>query len=371
MDKRNYSIIIGSKAYFDKTIPSFSEEAEVQNFLELVKYNDKVGKSILYSKRYAKILIIKNSCYSGIVEEAHDYLEALIEDITTQDAKIYIHNPPSNLISYLESQRDRELINLEVYYEQYDIDRNIIEFTSKIKNISSRICGQNKAIDEVSKSLWYLSTVKRTKPYVIMLYGNSGLGKTELVHEISNAFFSGKCLEKHLSMFQDSFYHDYFFGNNHNRRSLAFDLLERESNLLFFDELDKCPKAFFSAFYTLFDNQYFHDATYSVDVSNIIIVITSNYQSKEEMIKELGEPLFFRVDKFVHFDDFDYNTIKKLVEKEIDDRKSEYQDRLNPTDIYENVSHLVFESGENARTIKYKVQSVIETLLYKDIQDKL
>lgn len=54
--------------------------------------------------------------------------------------------------------------------------------------ISEHIIGQENAINEISKSLWYLTNVNRSKPYVIMLYGNSSLGKTELVREIANKF---------------------------------------------------------------------------------------------------------------------------------------------------------------------------------------
>ncbi len=41
----------------------------------------------------------------------------------------------------------------------------------------------------------------------------------------------GKYMEKHLSMFKYNNYSDYFFGDAPNRRSIGFDLLERESNL--------------------------------------------------------------------------------------------------------------------------------------------
>ena len=98
-----------------------------------------------------------------------------------------------------------------------------------------------------------------------MLYGNSSLGKTELVREISKAFFNSKYMEKHLSMFKNGNYAEYFFGNEPNRSSIGFELLERESNLVFFDELDKCPETFYSAFYTLFDNTLFKDYTYDVE----------------------------------------------------------------------------------------------------------
>ena len=89
-------------------------------------------------------------------------------------------------------------------------------------------------------------------------------------------------------MFKNNNYSEYFFGDAPNRRSLGFDLLERESNLVFFDELDKCPEHFFSAFYTLFDNTQFKDATYDADVSGIVIILTSNYQTEEEMKNAVG-----------------------------------------------------------------------------------
>lgn len=82
-------------------------------------------------------------------------------------------------------------------------------------------------------------------------------------------------------------YSDYFFGDAPNRRSLGFDLLERESNLIFFDELDKCPEYFYSAFYTLFDNTLFKDATYDADVSGAVIVLTSNFHTEDEMKSNL------------------------------------------------------------------------------------
>lgn len=179
------------------------------------------------------------------------------------------------------------------------------------------------------------------------------------------------CLEKHLSMFKNNDYSEYFFGDAPNRRSLGFDLLERESNLVFFDELDKCPEHFFSAFYTLFDNTQFKDATYDADVSGIVIVLTSNYQTEEEMKKQLGLPIFYRIDKLIHFDDFSCDTIYKIVQNEILARKDEYDTKLTPEMVYAAVSPLISTSGENARTIKYKVQQVIEELLFQEVLEKM
>ena len=370
-DKRKYHIIVGSKAYFDAKLPSFPEDDEVDMFLELVKLSDTAKQNRLVFDQYASILILKNDNYHGIVEAAHDRLGPLIEELTTDDAEIYIHNPPSVLKEYLENQKERSLIELDIVSEKYEIKRDSDVFVNKIKEISLHIFGQQTAIEEISKSLWYLTTVKRSKPYVIMLYGNSSLGKTELVREIAEKFFGGKYLEKHLSMFKNNNYSEYFFGDAPNRRSLGYDLLERESNLIFFDELDKCPEHFFSAFYTLFDNVQFRDATYDVDVSGTVIILTSNYHTKEEMQKQLGLPIFYRIDKAIHFDDFSCETIYKIVQNEILERKDEYIDKLTPDMVYAAVSPLILTSGENARTIKYKVQQVIEELLFQEIHEKM
>lgn len=364
---RTYHVVIGSKAFFDAALPEQDSTLDARSFLDLVRLADAAKQRGIFFSDVADILILKNDNYHGINESAHDRLGGLIEDLTSEDAEIYVHNPPQVLKEYLEEQQNRSVIILDIKQEEYHIERNAEHFVSKMQEIASQIIGQNQAIEEVSKSMWYLTTTKRKKPYVVMLYGNSSLGKTELVREIAEKFFSGKYLEKHLSMFKNNNYADYFFGNLPNRRSIGFDLLERESNLLFLDELDKCPEHFYSAFYTLFDNTLFKDATYDVDISGTLIILTSNYQSEEEMKKYLGLPIFYRIDKFIHFEDFSCETIYTIVMNEIESRKEEYQDKLSPEMVYAAVSPLIGVKGENARTIKYKVQQVIEELLFQEV----
>ncbi|MCD7778858.1 MAG: AAA family ATPase [Clostridiales bacterium] len=370
-NKRKYYIIIGSKAFFDKKTESIYNDDNMSTFLELVKLSDAVKQNRNINFIRAEKLLIKNNNYHGIVVSAHDRLGPLIEDLTVDDAEIYVHNPPRVLKEYLEDQYSRMLIELEIISETYEIKRDSTIFVKNICDISSNLFGQQTAINEISKSFWYLTTVKRKKPYVIMLYGNSSLGKTEMFREISKAFFNGKCLEKHLSMFKNSNYSDYFFGDAPNRKSLGFDLLERESNLIFFDEIDKCPEYFFSAFYTLFDNILFKDATYDVDISGIVIILTSNYQTEDEMKKKLGLPIFYRIDKMIHFNDFGSDTIYEIVKNEIELRKEEYLEKLSPEEVYVAVSPLILTSGENARTIKYKIQQVIEELLFQEVAEQI
>ena len=373
---RIYKIVIGSSSYFDKALDeaySIIDEKNVKipSFLELIRIFDAQKQSGNTDTVETPLLFIRNNDYNGIVNAAHDRLGPLIEDITHDKELILIHNPPRVLYEYLQDKKARNLITLEEDREEYSIQKEPEKFKENILRISDAIVGQDRAIIEISKSLWYLISVQRKKPYVIMLYGNSSLGKTELVREIAKHFFKGKVLEKHLSMFKNNNYSDYFFGEEPNRRSLGFDLLERTSNLIFLDELDKCPEFFYSAFYTLFDNVEFKDATYDVDISGAIIILTSNYLSEDEMKQHLGMPIFYRIDKMIKFEDFSPQTIYEITMKEIEARKEEYGDMISPERIYEIVSKEISTKNENARTIKFKVQQVIENLLFKEVENSL
>lgn len=106
---------------------------------------------------------------------------------------------------------------------------------------------------------------------------------------------------------------------------------------------------------------------HEVDISGTIIILTSNFNSKDEMKKYLGLPIFYRIDKFIHFKDFMGDSIYKITMNEINNRYNEYQDEFTPEEVYAEVSPLINIKDENARTIKYKVQEVIENMLFSKI----
>lgn len=58
-DKRNYHIIIGSKAFFDSNLPLFDEDDDVHGFLELVKLSDAAKQNKVNIDFDTPILILK------------------------------------------------------------------------------------------------------------------------------------------------------------------------------------------------------------------------------------------------------------------------------------------------------------------------
>lgn len=147
--------------------------------------------------------------------------------------------------------------------------------------------------------------------------------------------------------------------------------MERKSYLIFLDELDNCPEYFYSAFYTLFDNTVFKDAVYDVDISGTLIILTSNYLDHKEIKNKLGLPIYYRIDKFIQFLNFSTQTIFQITMNEIRDKVAECSSRFSEADIYRAVAPRIKSTGENARTIKNKVQSVFEELLFEDVADKM
>ena len=83
------------------------------------------------------------------------------------------------------------------------------------------------------------------------------------------------------------------------------------------------------------------------------------------MKERLGLPIFYRIDKFVHFEDFDSETIHKIVCKELDDKYEEYKEYFSKDEVYTIVSKRILTTDENARTIKNKIQAVLEELLFE------
>lgn len=365
MDKRKYIVYIGSKKYYYDKVADLCDIDLTPTFLELVKESDECRQRKESFEDYADILLIPNDNYNGITEQAHDRIGAIIKELTTNDAVIYIHNPPIVLKEYLKSI---SIENVRYYNEEYRMNKNERDFVENMSSISKQIIGQNPAIVNIGQSMWYLTKTNRQKPYVIMLYGNSSLGKTELVRKVAEKFYNNDYYEKHLSMFKNDTYSDYFFGERPNRKTLGYDLLERKSNLIFLDEIDKCPEHFYSAFYTLFDNTLFKDASYEADISGLLIILTSNYMNHDEMKKKLGIPIYYRIDKFIYFSDFTPKTIYEITIKEIQEKYPDFEKWYTSEQIYSVVSSKINTKNENARTIKNKIQEVIEELLFEQIK---
>ena len=159
---------------------------------------------------------------------------------------MYIQNPPYRIEQAIEENYSKKII-IKKRKEYYQPSTNEVLKLYMDLSKSSKVVGQNKAKQSTCAGLFEQAYRKRSKPLVLLYYGPSGIGKTELAKEISK-FYKGKLTRLQFSMFQTGEAYDYLFGADNTKASFAKDLITRESNVVLIDEFDKVSPSLYNAF---------------------------------------------------------------------------------------------------------------------------
>ncbi len=366
---KNIIIYNGPKKDFKKLIPddniSLSEfVVEHDNRIKVVKHvvvqDEEETEELPSIKKYYKNVVAYSEQYAGITESAVQSFLNLINSCEIDN--LYLQNPPLQIKFQLKQAYSNIIKEENFSYKRFS-KKMLLEINKKFDDI---IIGQHKVKRRLMTSLYpLLQKGNRKKPIVIMLYGKSGIGKTETAKFISNVI-GQPLFRKQFSMFQSVEFQGYLFGASHSQSSFARDLLERESNILLFDEFDKSHPIFYSAFYQLFDEGIFEDKNYHLKLYNSIIICTSNYLSEEEIIRKLGEPIFYRFDHLIKFDDLSLDSIHKIIDLQIESKLKKLQEEeLIKIDKKYIVSKMksVAKQINNARQISKIIEEYISMQL--------
>lgn len=308
----------GSKKDFN----AYLNEKDVEKytpFMELIRqYNEKirandtsavdevgeVNKStienvVIYSDDFSSVTDHVITNFPNIVILGHD-----IENL-------YIQNAPKRVKYSLEVEFDNIIKKRKSDYYEAD-SKDVIKFYNHLK--SSHVVGQEEAKKKTCVGLYKSAILKKQQPLVLLYYGPSGVGKTELAKKISS-FYKGKLTRIQFSMMQTDEAYKYIFGDTHGKPSLARDLLSRETNVVLIDEFDKVSPALYNVFYQMFDEGEFEDINYKVDVSNCIFILTSNFNDEKNIAEVLGFPIFSRIDTKIKFKELTNEELTLVVEK--------------------------------------------------------
>ncbi|MFR8145394.1 MAG: AAA family ATPase [Clostridia bacterium] len=369
-------IFIGSKKDFERLINSeVDRDTEIVSFMELIQYYNKQirqndtasSDNWIARRRNIKNCIVKADDYASVLEHAISNFVNIIT-LNSNVENLFVHNPPKRVIESLKSEYE-DII--EYKYSKYrKIDRK------KLKKIydtmGNFIIGQNYCKKEIISSLYKMLVKRKDKPIVLLLYGPSGVGKTETAKTISETL-GGELLRIQFSMMQSQEAYNYIFGGEHSRSSLAKDLQCRETNIVLIDEFDKVNPIFYNAFYEMFDEGIFVDTNYTVDVRNCIFVCTSNFKNENEIKEVLGPAMFSRIGNCIEYQELskkekeiiieNYYTeiIKKLKTDEIEiikntDIKNWF---INNADRYDNI-RILKNKMENAILKKLTEELIIK-----------
>ena len=291
-------VFYGSKRDFENMVREETSENEVTiPFMELIQlYNARVrpnDSAVKESELKRRIVvdncIVRADDYGSVLEHALSNFVNIVtlnHDIGT----LFVHNPPRKVINSLRT----------VYEEIIEYRKTEYPLLTRAKlkeiycNLQSEILGQCSCKKQIISGLYRLITKVSDKPVVLMLYGPSGVGKTESAKSISKSM-GGNLLRVQFSMMQTTEAYNYIFGAEHSKGSFARDMLARESNVILIDEFDKVNPTFYNAFYELFDEGHYVDTNYDVDLGQAIFLLTGNFETEEKIKNVLGPAMFSRI----------------------------------------------------------------------------
>ena len=253
----------GSKRDFNELLKSRDIEGYTP-FMELIRqYNitvrandvnasqyiaDGFGKEqienvVIYADDYASVTDHVISNFNNIVLLGHDI------------QNLYIQNPPKRIETSLRVQFEDVIEEICSQYKGIDKEE-VVDLYNHM--LSSNVVGQQQAKKDVSIGLLKKTTLTDKSPLVMLFYGNSGVGKTELAKTLSE-YFKGRLTRIQFSMMQTEEAYKYIFGDAHSKNSLAKDLLSRETNIVLIDEFDKVNTGLYNVFYQMFDEGELED----------------------------------------------------------------------------------------------------------------
>ncbi len=366
----NVIVFTGSKKDFTKLLSNrISSEDITANFMEIIQeYNLRISRgrpknnssasedNALSNRIIVDNCIVRTDDFGSVLGHVVSNFANIISlnyDITN----LYIQNPPKRVLQSLETLSD---VNFEYVHSNYKhIDR--LTLKELYNKLCTDILGQEDGKKQIVGNIYKLTSRRSDKPVVIMLYGKSGVGKTETAKAISEAL-GGNLLRIQFSMMQSNEAYDYIFGGEHSKSSFARDMIARESNVILIDEFDKVNTRFYNAFYELFDEGRYVDTNYEVDLKEAIFICTSNFMSENEIKRALGLAMFSRIGCCIKYEDISIENKKQIIKQTYNDILSTIQDDeksiIAESDILswflDNVSRY-----DNIRIMKTKLENAI------------
>jgi len=358
-------IFYGSKKDFEALLTErISKDENTIPFMELIQqYNARirpnesgVGETQLSQSIEVDNCIVRTEDYGSVLEHVVSNFVNIVclnHDVGT----LYMNNPPKRVVSSLASAYPNEIEYLASEYEA--ITRDNLKHI--FMNLNRDILGQDSCKKDIISGLYRLTANQADRPVVLMLYGPSGVGKTETAKSMSESL-GGGLLRIQFSMMQTLEAYNYVFGAEHSKSSFARDLISRESNVILIDEFDKVNQNFYNAFYELFDEGRYVDINYDVDLKRAIFLCTCNFPSEDDIKKALGPAMFSRIGCCIEYKEIGLAEKCLIIEKWYDEVLSRIEDDERAVIEKTSILNWFKDSAnryDNIRTLKIKLEKAI------------
>ena len=358
-------VFSGSKRDFDLFLEESINERDITiPFMELIQHynarlrpNDSgVREDVLSSKIRVDNCIVRSDDFGSVLPHVLSNFTNIVtlnHDIGT----LYVQNPPRRVMESLIAGYGEDI---EYYGSEYPkLSRDTLK--SIYSSISADVLGQEECKRQIISGMYRLTTGSSTKPVVLMLFGPSGVGKTESAKSISKTL-GGDLLRIQFSMMQTQEAIDYVFGAEHSKSSFARDMMGRESNVILIDEFDKVNPLFYNAFYELFDEGRYVDTNYSVNLGQAIFLLTCNFSSESEIKKVLGPAMFSRIGCCIEYKDLSTEQKQQIIDRWYDNTlstlKTDEREYISCSDIHDWFIKNA-DRYDNIRTLKTKLEYAV------------
>ena len=315
---------------------------------------EQIENVVIYADDYASVTDHVISNFNNIVLLGHDI------------QNLYIQNPPKRIETSLRVQFEDVIEEICSQYKGIDKEE-VVDLYNHM--LSSNVVGQQQAKKDVSIGLLKKTTLTDKSPLVMLFYGNSGVGKTELAKTLSE-YFKGRLTRIQFSMMQTEEAYKYIFGDAHSKNSLAKDLLSRETNIVLIDEFDKVNTGLYNVFYQMFDEGELEDINYSVDVSNCIFVLTTNFCNDKEIAEKLGLPIFSRIDLKIKFQNLTESELLQVIDnifENVTSRLSEEDKNIIENCGLRETYRKHVSSFENIRMLRSFIEKDIFQIIFEEL----
>lgn len=373
-------IFYGPTSEFEKIVRNdYENSLSLYEMLEKSKGETSSGNGITVElEDFYESIIINSTDFANLSDTGIRILNELLTLFVKhyEIKNIFMQNPTGLIEKNLTRMVDNKTgYELEIIKHKYPI------ITKKLlleiyENYSNHIIGQGYVKDEILTSLYTLYKRRNKKePLVIMFYGPSGVGKTETADYLSKVLTNESPFRTQMSMFQNNKSLDYLFGEEHNSKSFALDLLERESNIILLDEFDKTFATIHSAFYQMFDEGVFKDRNYNVDLEDAIIICTSNYNNEIDIRNSIGAPLYYRFNKLIKFQALDKESTIQIIDKVFEETLNKLDDVekriVNESGLIQYIKNeidsILLYNTSNYRQIKNTIEDLVNFLLVEEL----
>lgn len=361
----NIVVFLGSKRDFEQLLEDrIDQNEETIRFMDLIQqYNAMLrpNDSGVREHKFAGRVNIDNCIVSA--EDYGSVLEHVLSNFVNVltlnhdiDNTLYVHNPPKRVYSSLTSYTDE----IEILCSDYmELSRDYLK--EIYQELNNDILGQEQCKKQIISGLYRLISKESDKPVVLMLYGPSGVGKTETAKCISKSL-GGELLRIQFSMMQTAEAYNYVFGAEHSKGSFARDMMGRESNVILIDEFDKVNPNFYNAFYELFDEGKYVDSNYEVNLKKTIFICTCNFMSEEEIKKALGPAMYSRIGCCIKYRDLSKEQKSTIIsnwyDKTLELLNEEEKKIINDTDILDWFKENA-DRYDNIRLLKTRLENAI------------